>query len=336
MWSIKNRTPYAAERNWTRDPQGVHWWLVAVRGTFRVERDGRLSLADEQRPPVLAPEHAAEPGLSSLLHDSDLLEHKPGTDLLVLGSAHAPRGRPAAAVPVVLRIGALEKQLVVHGNRVYFEGGTGLTTTSAQPFVEQPIQYELAFGGGDTSHPDPARHSIDERNPVGRGFPERAALWKNKPAHCIEYPSGSPASKGPAGFGPIDRAWLPRRTLAGTYDAKWVESKKPLLPDDYDPRFGLCAPADQRTAAPLAGGERVGVLNMTPEGTLVFELPRVPLRLTSTIGRKRHEHGARLTTVTIEPSERRVSVVWQSALRVPAPDVDYLDATDIVEEGGAK
>ena len=335
MWTLRNRTAYAAERNWIRDTQGVHWWLVAVQATFTVGRDGRLSLADEQPPPVLEPEYFGEPGQSSLRRDSDLLERKPGTDVLVLGSAHAPRGRPARSVPVVLRVGALEKQLVVFGSRVYVDVAMGLSTTSPQPFVQQPVRYELAFGGGNLTDPDPARQQLDERNPVGRGFPPQPARLRNQPAHCVEYASGSAASRGPAGFGPIDRGWLPRRTLAGTYDAAWVEKKKPLLPDDYDPRFAQCAPADQRTPAPLVGGERIGVLNMNVEGTLVVEVPRVALRLTSVIGRARQDHGAQVSTVVVEPSERRVSVVWQSALRVPAPSVDYLDWTEIDEQRGA-
>lgn len=336
MWLLRNHTPYAAERNWIRDARGVHWYLVAVRGTFSIDPRGRPTLADEQLPPILAPEHVGKPGESSLRYDSDLLEHKPGTDVVVLGSAHAPRGRPAATVPVVLRVGPLEKQLLVHGNRAYYEGAMGLTTTSPQPFVTQPIQYELAFGGSDTSDPDPQRHQLDERNPIGRGFPPRAARWKDQLAHNIEYPSGAPASRGPAGFGPIDRAWLPRRTLAGTYDAKWVESKRPLLPDDYDPKFGMCAPVDQQLPAPLAGGEQVGILNMTPDGTLVFEVPTVRLAFSTTIGKRRHAHGARLTSVVVEPSERRVFVTWQSALRVAAPEVDFVSTTDITEQGGGQ
>ncbi|MCA9651963.1 MAG: DUF2169 domain-containing protein [Myxococcales bacterium] len=332
MWLLENHTPYVAERSWTRDHHGVHWYLVAIRGTFLVDPDGRLSLADEQAPPVLAPLYAADAGVSSLLFDSDLLETKPGTDVLVLGRAFAPRGRPAPAVPVVLRVGVLEKQLVVYGNRVYVDGAMGLGTTSAQPFVEQPIDYERAFGGGDVADPDPQRHRIDERNPIGRGFPPKASVWANELAHCVEYPDGS-HRRGPAGFGPIDRHWLPRRTLAGTYDAAWVGRKKPLLPDDYDPRFGHCAPIDQQLPQPLGGGERVGVLNMSPEGSLVFELPRVSFRMRTRIGSTRHDHGATLSTITIEPAERRVSVVWRSSLRVPARQVDDLRTTDIREEG---
>ncbi|MBL8970329.1 MAG: DUF2169 domain-containing protein [Myxococcales bacterium] len=331
MWLLRNRTPYAAGRNWVRDPRGVHWYLIAVRCSYTLESRGRLDLADEQPPPVLVPEYTGVAGASSLRLDSDLLERKPGTDVIVLGSAHAPRGRPAPSVSVVLRAGALEKQLLVHGDRVYRAGAAGLATTSPQPFVARPIIYELAFGGHDTGVPDPRRQHLDERNPIGRGFPSHGR--KDQPAHCIEYSSGAAEARGPAGFGPIDRSWLPRRTFAGTYDAKWMDSKWPLLPDDYDPRFAMCAPADQQTAAPMSGGERIGLFNMSPDGALAFDLPRTALRLSTSIRGRRHEHGANLTTVVVEPELMRLSVCWQSALRVAAPDVDYVSTTDIDERG---
>ncbi len=338
MWLLRNRTPYAAERNWTRDERGVHWYIIAVRAIFdkKIGPGGRLALADQQLPPILVPEYMGIPGESSLRHDSDLLARKPGTDVVVLGSAHAPRGRPATSVPVTLRVAGLEKTIVVHGDRVYHPGPMGLTPTPPQPFIKKPIQYELAFGGRDTSDPDPRHHHIDERNPVGRGFPPGAARWRDQPAHCIEYPDGAAASRGPAGFGPIDRSWLPRRRLAGTFDARWMESRRPLLPEDYDPRYAMCAPADQQLATPLVGGESIGVVNMTPDGALTLELPRVSLRFSTTIRGRRHEHHAHLSTVVIEPCARRLLVSWQSALRVAAPDVDFVSTTDISEPAGAR
>jgi hypothetical protein len=158
----------------------------------------------------------------------------------------------------------------------------------------------------------------------------------DQPAHAVEYPAGEASKVGPAGFGPIDPAWLPRRALAGTYDEDWVKTRKPLLPGDYDPAFALCAPADQRLARPLTGGERFGLLNMTREGTLVFDLPRISLGFTSFFGRKRRPHPALLATVLVEPEEERLSLVWQSTLRVPAPETDSLDATEVAEvRGGA-
>lgn len=334
MWLLRNQTRYAAERNWVRDERGLHWYLIAVRGTYLIEEGGRLALADEQLPPVLAPEYAGAPGESSLRFESDLLERKPGTDVLVLGSAHAPRGRRAPSVLVSLRVGGgLEKQLVVHGRRVYTSSVRGLATTTPQPFSKQAIEYEMAFGGRDLSDPDPRRHTIDERNPIGRGFPPTAARWKDELAHCIEYPNGA---QGPAGFGPIDRAWLPRRALAGTFDEQWVESRRPLLPEDYDPRFGMCAPADQQFAKPLVGGEPVQVVNMTADGPLTFELPKVSLRFSTIIRGKKQEHGAQISSVTIEPSERRLSVSWQTAMKVGLADVDFLSTTDVTEQRSAR
>jgi hypothetical protein len=39
--------------------------------------------------------------------------------------------------------------------------------------------------------------------------------------------------------------------------------------------------------------------------------------------------------VLIEPEERRLSLVWQSALRVSSAQADYLDETEIVESRSA-
>ncbi|QRK14063.1 DUF2169 domain-containing protein [Archangium violaceum] len=217
---------------------------------------------------------------------------------------------------------------------LYDRGLLSVTVTRPQPFTTRPIRYEFAFGGSDLSDPDPQKHRIDERNPIGRGFARRAAHVVGELAHAIEYPRGEPAEMGPAGFGPIDSSWIPRRKLAGTYDARWEQSKKPLLPDDYEPAFALSAPTDQRTEKPLVGGERVEILNMTPEGVLRFELPRMSLDFTTRIGTRREQHGARLVTVLVEPEEKRLSLVWQSVLRVRAPEADYLDETEIVERGG--
>jgi hypothetical protein len=252
-----------------------------------------------------------------------------------VANAHAPGGRAAPTVPVSLRVGKLQKVLLVHGDRTYKIGPTGLTTSSARSFRTRPIRYEFAFGGSDFFDPDPKNHRIDERNPVGRGFAVRPERLEDKPAHSIEYSSGDAAKRGPAGFGPIDPGWQPRRSLAGSYDAAWEKNKKPLLPDDFKPSFALSSPVDQRVGKPLVGGERIELMNMTPEGRLLFEIPRVSLGFTSVFGRRRESHEAHLSTVLVEPEEHRLSMVWQGTLRVPAPHVDYLDATEIVELEGA-
>jgi hypothetical protein len=331
MWALENQTPYAADRNWTRDKQGVHVWVVAVKATFDFAPGGIVKLADEQLPPQVEPEFRGEPADSSLRLDSDLLAPKPSTDILLDGSAHAPKQRPAPTVPVSLRVGKLEKSLVVHGPRLYYQGAVGVTTTSPQPFVTQPIHYEWAFGGSDLADPDPRRHRIDDRNPVGKGFAVDKRRLERQPAHTVEYLRGDPAKTGPAGFGPLASHWTPRRQHAGTYDARWEKSRKPLLPTDYDPRFALSAPEDQRLGAPLQGGEVVTLVNLTPEGAIRFDLPRIRLAFRTRFGKRVTEHAGMMTTVFIDAEKKKLCLVWQATLQVMPKQFDYLDATQISE-----
>lgn len=332
MWAVENNTPYAAERTWVRDRDGAHHWIVVVKATFDIANDGKLRLADEQPEPLHAPEYWGEPGLSSVRYEADLVAKKPGTDLIVNAHAHASKGKPARSVDVAVRIGALTKSLVVHGTRVYTNSIGGLGTSKAVPFTSKPITYEWAYGGSDTEDPDPRNQLIDMRNPVGKGVAKRTSRLVNTPAHCVEYPKGKPAKTGPAGFGAIASYWSPRLELAGTYDAKWVDTRKPLLPADYDERFVLCAPADQRLPQHLRGGEKITLLNMTPEGLLSFELPTTDFTFSTYFTTRIETHPGKLVGVTIDAEEKRLMMTWQASLAVNAPETDYLDITKIEEK----
>ncbi|MFO0648421.1 MAG: DUF2169 domain-containing protein [Polyangiales bacterium] len=331
MWALTNRTPYAAERSWVRDKRGMHHWVVAVKATFAIAEDGALTLADAQLPPLLAPEHFGEPAVTSVRYDTDVGPVKPATDVLVNASAHAPGGRPARAVSVALRIDGRQKVLTVYGDRVYQETVAGVVAREAAPFVTQPIRYELAYGGVDTRARDPLDHAIDPRNPIGRGFAvDRTALVGAR-AHVIEHADGDDASRGPAGFGAIACSWAPRLAYAGTYDGAWARSKRPLLPDDYDDRFTLSAPVDQRFEGHLRGGERFELVHMTPGGVLRFTLPTRAFTFRTAIGRRREEHHARLATVLVEPDDARLVMTWQTSLAVASRDTAYLDQTVVTE-----
>lgn len=332
MWALDNRTPYAAERTWIRDKNGAHHWIVVVKATFDIGENGKLTLADEQLPPLYAPEYWGEPGLSSIRYEADLVPPKPGTDVIVNAHAYAPGGKPARSVDVVLKVGKLTKTLRVFGTRVYTKGIGGLGTSKPLPFESKPITYEWAYGGSDLADPDPRKQVMDPRNPVGKGVARDAASLINKPAHSVEYPNGNAGKNGPAGFGAIASYWSPRRELAGTYDAKWVEKRRPLLPVDYDEQFTLNAPTDQRLPKHLQGGEQIALLNMTPDGLLSLELPKVYFTFTTKIGSRTEEHRAKLASVVVDAEERRLLMSWQSSLHVLSRNVDYLDETRIGEK----
>jgi hypothetical protein len=334
MWALRNRTAYSAERGWVRDKTGVHEWVVCVKATFIVNHDGSVRLADEQPPPLHTPVHFGEPGLSSLRYEADLGLMKPATDVTILADAWAPRERPVESVIVSLRTDSLVKSLRVYGERSFERGLWGVAPGRPYPFVHRPIRYEHAFGGSDLSDSDTRKHCCDRRNPIGCGFATHPHKLAGQLAPSIEYPHGDAARTGPAGFGPLASHWLPRLNYAGTYDSNWERTKRPLLPDDFDPLFTLCTPADQRLPQYLRGGELIELVNLTPSGRLSFSLPKLCLTFNTHFGSHRMAHIGQLVSVVIEPAENKLAMIWQTTLRVPAWQTEYLDQTVIWERPG--
>ena len=327
MWAIKNHTPYKAANGWWRDQAGRVHWLVGVKATYRFDAEGRVELADEQHDALTMPVYRGEPGLSSLRYDADVEAPKPTTDVVLNATAYAPHGRPSSDFLAALRVGDVQKALRIRGDRVWERGPLGLRASRAQPIAQMPIDYERAFGGHDRRDPDPARQRIDLRNPVGRGI---AAEAQQSVAN-IEYPEGTPESSGPAGFGPIDHHWSPRREWQGTYDAAWERERRPLLASDWDARALCCAPPDQRPARLLMGGEHIELIHLTPHECVRFALPRVHLGFSTHIDGRVEEHRPRLSSVVIEPDAWRLMLVWTTALAC-GNDVDYLEHTIVREK----
>ena len=331
MWSITNHTPYKVKKTWGRDKDGVHEWIVAVKGTYDIKADGKVVLADEQLDPLLAPEYNGEAGVSSLRYDADLVAPKPTTDVLVIGTAYAPKGRPSKDFLVSLRVAGIEKVIRVVGNRRWKRGLVGLTPSATEPIATLPIIYERAYGGYDHTDPDPKKQRMDPRNPVGCGVVAKREHQLGQSLPNVEYPKGSIEKSGPAGFGAIDSHWSPRRELMGTYDKAWQQNRLPLLPEDWDPHSLLCSPLDQRPDTHLFGGEDVELTNLTPNGVLRFVLPKVRCTFSTRIDGRKEEHRSRLSTVVIEPDYPRVMMVWLTSLACRT-NIEYLEETVVREK----
>ena len=50
MWSVNNKTAYAAAGGWIRDLDGTEVWVVAVKATYDILPGGELRIAAEQVP----------------------------------------------------------------------------------------------------------------------------------------------------------------------------------------------------------------------------------------------------------------------------------------------
>ena len=294
--------------------------VVAVKGTFQIPAEGEpVRLADEQVPMVLADTFTGEPGFSAPRYEVDYAPRKQRCDVLLVGSAHAPGGRPATRVEVGLRFNGVSKTFAVVGDREWRFGLRGVLPGEPRPFTVMPITYDRAFGGVDTRHEDPAKHAAFMRNPVGRGYHKhvRHAWVDGVPMPNTEEtnrPIDDPSSESyrPMAFGPIGRGWDPRYTYAGTYDDKWLEEEFPFLPRDFDERYYQAAPLDQQVPHPQ-GEEEIVLVNLTAEGRLGFKLPvfDAPIHFFPKNG-PREDGTLVLDTVVLEPDLRRFTLTWRA------------------------
>ena len=334
MLELRNRTPFPAAIVPGLDRDGRETVTVVVKGTFDLgRRGGEPPISERQVPIAHADAHAGEPGASSIKYEADSCPAKRGTDVVLVGQAYSPR--PVAAVDVRLAAGPLERSVRVIGDRVWFRALGVWKISEPATFSRLPLVYERAFGGADTTDPDPAKHGWERRNPIGTGLALSESDRRldglrlpnlEDPARLIAAPLDRPP---PVGFGFIGRDWMPRVAHAGTYDERWQRDRCPFLPEDFDERFFHAAHPDLTASRKLRGGEPVLVENAAEGGDVRFEVPRVPLDVAISIRGAVAQHRAGLDTLLIEPDERRAVLTW----RVTAPCarrflyIDYVKVT---------
>lgn len=338
---IDNRTPMAVRCLPSEDRAGRPTVVIVAKLTWFVSPIGEASIAVPQREVRLADE--ATPGggpMASIRYPSDLVDEKPGTDVVFVGTAYPPvTGRATSERIVSLRVGPLHKALRVFGPRVFQAAALGgIAPGPAAQLAPTPLVYELAHGGYDDG--DPNRLVMDPANPAGIGVCRTPAALLGRRAPQIELASdglgGRPCP--PAGFGAIGPHWSPRRELAGTYDAAWRRDRAPLRPLDFDPRHAACAHPDLHSPAPLHGGEPVEVLGATPEGVWRFRLPpfaptfrsrRLERDLaTGRLESRGFEHATHLDTFLVDGDAGLVELTWRASLRMPRK-IDHLESVTV-------
>lgn len=296
--------------------EGYDFCVVAIKGTFLIEKDGNLVLSDEQAPMVYADEHYGDPGTTPIKYECDFAPYKPGTDMLVNGHAYSETGKPISQTTVALAVGQIKKIVKVFGDRVWQGGVTGFRASSPVRFIKMPLSYDRAFGGSDNSHKEQSKHGSELRNLVGTGFLKNSDLnnIENSPLPNLEDPSALIKSwsdkPSPVGFGVIGRGWQPRIKYAGTYDEKWLEERFPFLPNNFDEQYFHSASRDQQLPS-LVGGQKIRCINMTPEHELTLTVPSIEVPVEYCFRDRTESVTPKLDTFLIEPDEGRVLMTWR-------------------------
>ena len=318
---IVNPAPFLLDRSVYLDKNAAERLVVVLKGTWSVSPGGEIGVAEKQAPIHPAEVFRGEPGESSILNDAELGPAKPSTDVFLLGSAKAPRSG-IRSMDVSFRLGPVGRTARVFGERRWNTVMGIETIEGPEPFESVPLAFENAFGGRDLSAEDPKHHGEEARNPVGRGFrsAKSKAVYDGALLPSVEDPRHLISKPGqgiePAGFGPVGRHWMPRRRYAGTYDAKWMDERAPLLPEDFDDRFHNAAPNGLVVQGRLKGGEPVEVTGCTPGGRLAFRLPRIEPWSSVLVGRWGKTLPLELDTVTVDTDAMELRLVWKGEVPV--------------------
>jgi len=278
LLEVCNDTSFSAATLHWLDADAKPRLTIVVKATFAVPFEGEHARPTPKQLPIFNNDIMTEATPPSVRFESDLAPFKPCTDVVLIGRAYAPEGKPVGELVAGLRVGQLRYGVAVIGDRQWQAQLLDKPTIShTQPFRAMDLVYERAFGGFDK----PAGMYCKE-NHVGTGFIGKRTAERldglrlpnlEDPRNLISAWNSRPR---PAGFGFYGRGWAPRLAYAGTYDDKYVKERHPLLPADFSFRFFNGAHPDLQVGGYLRGDEEVDLLNVCPEASRVhFRLPGV-------------------------------------------------------------
>ena len=275
---IANATPFTVATLRWPDVDSRPKLTIIVKATFVLGREGEDARPTPKQLPIFNSDVMTDSKPPSIRFESDLVPFKPCTDVVLVGHAYAPEGKPVSELVAALRVGQLRYGVAVIGDRQWQTQLLDKPTVShTQPFRTMDLVYERAYGGFDK----PAGMYCKE-NHVGTGFIGKRTVERveglrlpnlEDPRNRINAWNIRPR---PAGFGFYGRGWAPRLAYAGTYDDKYMKERHPLLPADFSFRFFNGAHPDLQVGGYLRGDEDVDLLNVCPDASRVhFRLPGV-------------------------------------------------------------
>lgn len=302
---------------------------------------------------------------STVQFEADIAPWKSHTDVVFIGKAMAPGGKPAFSMDVGIQVEGVGAKIVrVIGNRnCVYQAGRPPLFTDPKPFLEMEIRYDLAYGGKDKrSIPGTPFHY--PRNDMGKGLvvknrketvdglelpnledpadlltPERLVLEELEAWHRMPMPQG---------LGWSQRTWYPRSFFAGVapgYILPGTVTKEEYLGYVQKDHIALARqlklpgfhPRFMQGASPglsfprMGGGETIKLKGLTPEGIMQFRLPGEKPKMILDIGFGPKDLDPVLHTVCVRGEDMQLDLVWRGSQ--PYPGVDWLAemATLVVE-----
>ncbi|WP_437876007.1 DUF2169 family type VI secretion system accessory protein [Sorangium sp. So ce513] len=309
--------------------------MVVAKATFHIGPRG--TELDTQDPwPLLDEDRATELGIAPR---DDLPRRDDAFEVVLLGAAHAPHGRPVERMTVSLAVGGERRELLISGDRVW-EGGDRPRIGAPVPFTRMPLTHERAFGGTVEVEIDREAFvaATDARNPGGRGFDPAPAV-----ASLVEmlkpppgYPRYDAVRRLPNIEDPVARISLPEDAPDPVY---WgavpvdsgIQAARTVTPPPPEAAPGLPELGDgayhrahpQWLIALPAARSQVTMTGLTPRPEpLSFALPAVRVLVDYVSGLRTGTRELRPHALVLLPEERRFYLVFRHAFTYEYPSAE--------------
>ena len=260
--------------------------IALAKATFHLTAEGTTPVMPA--PDIeMVDEFEGDPANSALISEQDIAPAKTSTDLIVRGVARTLNAEERPDWPVKVEIAdVVSYGFHVRGPSEWSKSLGRWRLGQPTPVSEVPLRYAMAYGGTVGEGEDAV---CFEQNPAGKGFMTKAAL---DDATTFAAPQigllGEFMDADPLipmavhGTLPIAKAWLPRRSLAGTFDDAWERNRHPRMPLDYDIGFWNMAGRGLQISPFLKGDEKIALTGFSHSRERVtLRLPGAMLALQS-------------------------------------------------------
>jgi hypothetical protein len=346
---LVNKTPAAARASIVQFEDAPDRYVVfTAKATFELQPRGAVQAVVDDPVPLFDKDEETPLGL---LPRDDIPRLDDCFEVILIGEAHAPQGRPTPAMMVRLSVGDVAREIAVIGERIWMPDRRN-TLPSPVPFVRMPMTHSRAFGGT-------CEVLIDEESPVdvsdpnnryGKGFdPEPMARQLGK---YLECPAPYPLFDG---IRMLPNLEDPKRLIRGWTDTLpptcWATApldtmhqvrralrEPPATPGEPPPmpyvdrRLWHRAHPDWVIDVPPAEAI-VSMRGVTPEGEAAFRLPALRLLVDMVVGTETSSHELRPQVLVLLPSERRFYLVYRHTVAIPYREGEERSARLRTEQG---
>lgn len=325
---------HAGFAHWHTDDTEVG--VVVAKAVFVLSAEGT---APQMPPPDLdmVDLFDGDPATTALISEQDIAPHKPKTDLIIRGTARSLENKLRNDWPVSVSIpDSLNYGFHVRGPSQWLKSGRKWQLSRPDAVADVPLSYALAYGGQCR---EDEGVQFFEQNPAGVGFMTEAASkdiesWAAPQIGLLaEFMAATPFEPMAVhGTMPIAKSWLPRRAVAGTFDASWERDRHPRMPLNYNLGFWNAAPLRLQIDSYLQGDEMIELTGVSHKSaTISLQLPGAKLTLVSRSSTDEAPIPMALDTVdlnieTVDDGHVTMTLLW----RAMVSDRDAFNDAEII------